>query len=94
MTSRINMRHPYGQTPKNTFTDFDWVRRHEKEVLEKYGECSIIVYNQEVIGVGATYAAAVEDAEAKLPSNIVEVTPVHEQLRHRQFSFGLLRRLT
>ncbi|MBX3064867.1 MAG: hypothetical protein KF726_17930 [Anaerolineae bacterium] len=26
-SSRIRMTHPYGQTPPNTFSDFDWVKR-------------------------------------------------------------------
>jgi len=51
-TPRIRMSHPYGQTPPNVFSDYDWVRRHEKELLEQYGECSIIVYKEQVIGVG------------------------------------------
>ncbi len=80
---RIRMGHPYGQTPPNTYTDFDWIRRHEQELLEKYGECSIIVYQQQVIGVGATYAAALEDAEKNLAPTTGEITPVHQWLAHR-----------
>jgi len=87
------MTHPYGETPKNVFTDFDWVRRHEKELLEKYGEVSVIVYKEEVLGVGETYEEAVADAEAKLPPEVDEVTPVHERLRFRELRVGLLRRL-
>lgn len=83
MSSRIKMTHAYGETPKSAFTDFDWVRRHEKELLEQYGECSIIVYQEEVLGIGSTYAEAVADAEAKLPPEVGEVTPVHERLRYR-----------
>lgn len=83
MSSRIKMSHAYGETPKNAFTDFDWVRRHEKELLEQYGECSIIVYKEQVLGVGATYEAAVDNAEANLPMEMGEVTPVHERLRYR-----------
>ncbi len=82
-TPRIRMRDLYGQTPPNVFSDFDWIRRHEKELLDKYGERSIIVYKKQVIGVGNTYAEAVEDAERRLPSDVAEVTPVHQQLRHR-----------
>jgi hypothetical protein len=84
MSSRIKMTHAYGETPKSAFTDFDWVRRHEKELLEQYGECSIIVYKEKVIGIGPTYAEAVTDAEAKLPLEVEEVTPIHERLTYRQ----------
>lgn len=82
-TPRIRMGHPYGQTPPNVYSDFDWIRRNEKELLEKYGECSIIVYKQRVLGVGPTYAAALEDAERNLPLDGGEVTPIHQWLRHR-----------
>ena len=90
MTSRIKMRHAYGETPKNAFTDFDWVRQHEKELLETYGECSLIVYKEQVLGIGATYDAALADAEAKLPSEVEEVTPIHERLRYRHPIFRVL----
>ncbi len=81
--SRIRMRDVYGQTPPTAFSDFDWIRRHEAELLERYGECSIIVYKEQVIGVGDTYAAALEDAERHLPPGGNEITPVHQELRHR-----------
>ena len=82
-SSRIRMRDRYGETPANVFSDFDWIHRHKAELLEKYGECSIIVFNQQVIGVGDTYSAALEDAERKLPPDSGEITPVHQELRHR-----------
>jgi hypothetical protein len=80
---RIRMGHPYGQTPPNVYSDFDWVHRHEKELLEKYGECSIIVYQQQVLGTGPTYAAALEDAERNLPPTLGEITSIHQWLQHR-----------
>lgn len=52
------MSSAYGETPANVFSDFDWIHLHEAELLEKYGECSIIVYKQPVVGVGATYDEA------------------------------------
>jgi len=81
--NRIRMGHAYGQTPSNIYSDFDWIRRHEQELLEKYGECSIIVFQQKVIGVGPSYAAALEDAERNLPSTTDEITPVHQWLAYR-----------
>jgi hypothetical protein len=80
---RIRMGHPYGQTPSNFYSDFDWIRRHEQALLKKYGECSIIVYQQRVIGVGTTYAAALEDAEKNAVSMAEDITPVHQWLRYR-----------
>ena len=83
-TPRIRMGHAYGEVAPNTFADFAWIRRNEKALLEKYGECSIIVYKEQVIGVGDTYQEAIEDAERNLPSDMGVVTPVHEWLHHRQ----------
>ena len=82
-SSRIRMRDPYGQTPPNVLSDFDWIRRHENELIEKYGERSIIVYREKVIGVGNLYAEALQDAEGNLPGDSPEITPVHQELRHR-----------
>jgi hypothetical protein len=81
--SRIRMRDVYGETPPNVYSDFDWIRRHEKELLEQYGERSIIVYREQVIGVGDSYTEALEDAEHNLPPDIAKITPVHQQLRDR-----------
>lgn len=81
--SRIRMGHPYGQTPVNVYSDFDWIRRHEAELLQEYGECSIIVYQQQIIGVGSTYAAALANAETNLPAATGEITPVHQWLHQR-----------
>lgn len=83
-SGRIRMGHPLGQTPPNVYSDFDWIRRNEKALLAQYGECSIIVYQQRVIGTGPTYAAALEDAERNLPPDADEITPVHDWLRDRR----------
>ena len=85
--SRIKMAHPHGQTPPNIYSDFDWIRRHEKELLEAYGECSIIVYQQQVLGVGETYEDALENVERNLPPDSGEVTPVHELIRKPMSTF-------
>jgi hypothetical protein len=37
-TPRIRLSHAKGETPPNTYADFDWVRRNEKQLLEQYGE--------------------------------------------------------
>jgi hypothetical protein len=79
------MSHHYGEkTPLNVFSDFDWSRLHEKELLEKYGECSVIVYEEQVIGVGATYDEALANAERNLPPDLGEITPIHRPIFHRQ----------
>lgn len=70
-SSRIQMSHPLGQTPPNVYSDFDWSRRHEKELLAQYGGCSIIIYREQVLGTGPTYAAVLEDAERNLPKEVL-----------------------
>jgi hypothetical protein len=82
-TKRIR-KQMYGEpTPPNIYSDFQWVGQHETELLEKYGECSIIVYKEQVIGTGKTYDEAVEDAERNLPPELDEVIPIHHRLRYR-----------
>jgi hypothetical protein len=83
-TSHIYMTHKYGETPANVFSDFDWIRLHENELLEQYGECSVIVYQQHVLGVGATYDDALKNAEHNLPPDSGDVTPVHEWICDRK----------
>lgn len=89
-TQRIRMTHHRDEpTPRNVFTDFDWIRQHQKALLEQYGECSIIVYQEKVIGVGQTYTEAVLDAERNLAPEIAQVTPVHQRLRQRNPFFRI-----
>ena len=83
-TSHIHMTHKYGETPANVFSDFDWIRLHEHELLEQYGECSVIVYQERVLGVGATYEDALQNAEHNLPFDTGDITPVHRRIFHRQ----------
>lgn len=83
-TSQIRMTHQYGETPTNVFSDFDWIHLHEQELLEKYGECSLIVYQQQVLGVGDTYESALQDAERNLPLEIGDITPVHRRIFYRK----------
>jgi hypothetical protein len=90
-THRIRMSYSRDEkTPPNIFTDHDWVRQHEKELLEQYGECSIIVYREKVIGVGKSYQEALEDAERNLPPDVTEITPIHEWLYRRHPFFRAL----
>ena len=86
-TSRIRLSYSRDEkTPPNIFSDHDWVRRNEKRLLDQYGERCIVVFNEEVLGVGDTYEAAVEDAEKNLAPEVDEVTPIVELL-HRRHPF-------
>jgi len=82
-TSRIRMTHKYGETPKNVFSDFEWIFENKKELIEKFGECHVIVYQEKVLGVGATYQEALENAERDLPPDMGEITPVHHWVGYR-----------
>ena len=83
-SSRIRMTDPEGQRmASNVPTDYDWIHYHRDELLKKYGECSIIVYKEQVIGVGDSYKVALEDAERNLPPDSPEITPVYQILWHR-----------
>jgi hypothetical protein len=86
----IHQGFPRGQTPPHVFTDFEWIRRHEAELLAKYGEGSILVFHQRVIGSGKTYQAALDDARQRLADEPGEFYPVHQWLRQRP-AFTLVR---
>lgn len=91
--SRIRMGLRYGETPPNLFSDLNWIRQNETELLAKYGESSILVYQQRVIGVGATYQDAIAAAENNLPDTEGEITPVHQWLRARKTRIGVIRKV-
>ena len=90
-TSHIKMSYEYGEKiPPNIYTDHDWVREHEHELLEKYGECSILVYKEQIVGVGDTYQAAIADAERRIAPDAGIITPHHVRLFHRHSFFRVL----
>ena len=83
-TSRIRLSYSREEvTPANLFTDHDWFRQNQKDLLAKYGECFIVIFHEEVIGVGDSYEAAVQSAEASLPPGDFSITPIVELLRPR-----------
>ena len=81
--SRIKTDHVYGEVYPNVFSDFDWAHEHHEELLEQYGECVILVYQQRVIGVGKTQAEAIQAAECNLPPEVTQVTPITQYLYRR-----------
>ena len=83
-TSRIRLSYSRDEeTPANLFTDHDWFRQHQDDLLAKHGECFLVIYHEKVIGVGDTYETAVQAAEANLPPGDSEITPMVELLRER-----------
>jgi hypothetical protein len=90
-TPRIRLSHAKGETPPNSYSDFDWVRQNEKQLLAQYGEGILIVYEKRVLGTGQTYQEAVEDAERNLAPEIGTVTPIMAFLHDRRHPFSRLR---
>lgn len=83
-TPRIKAGHaPNEPTPRNIMTDHEWVRQHENELRERYGEVFVVVYQQQVYGVGRTYREALNDAEAHLPADMTEIVVMVESLHCR-----------
>ncbi len=82
--SRIRLGHADGEVAPNTWSDFDWVHDHEKELLAQYGESIILVYQQQVIGVGHTIDEVLANAEQNLDPSVREVTPITCFLHQRQ----------
>jgi hypothetical protein len=82
--SRIKLSHEYGEVVPNHYPDFAWAKEHEKELFKTYGRCCILVYQKEVIGVGATLNDAIEDAEQNLPPDSGVITPIMTTLYEKQ----------
>lgn len=82
-TSRIRMGHEPGEVAPNTWNDFSWARLHHEELLEKYGTCVALIYQQRVIGTGVTYDEALADAEQHLPAAAHDITPIVYLINHR-----------
>lgn len=80
MSSRIRTSHPAGHTPPNVFSDHDWIRRHQQALIEEYGEVFIVVYKEQVLGIGDTRDEAIENAERNLPDDVEFVTPLVDRL--------------
>src|SRR5689334_22678171 len=81
--SRIRTSHQDGEVAPNTWRDFDWVHENEAKLLEQYGECVLLVYNEHVIGHGATIEEAIAQAEQTVPQSMTDVTPITHFLQHR-----------
>lgn len=82
-TSHIRLSHRPGEVSPNTWSDFKWVHDHEDELLQRYGECVLLVYQEQVIGKGSTIEIALAEAEQTLLRLETEVTPITYFLHQR-----------
>jgi hypothetical protein len=80
---RVRVWHHEGEVSPNTWADFEWIRQHRKELLEQYGECMLLVFNQQVTGTGQSLEEAEANAERNAPPEPPEITPVLYLLAHR-----------
>jgi hypothetical protein len=77
MSSRIKTGFtPEERMPANMPADFAWLKANRDTILEKYGSCLVVVFEQQVLGVGQTYAEALANAEKNLPALPEIITPI------------------
>ena len=92
--SQIRMSYLAGETPDNFFPDYDWIKQNKASLLEKYGEASILVYKQRVVGFGRSYFDAISNAEVTTRDQDDIITPVHYHLTRNPYRIGHVRRKT
>jgi hypothetical protein len=81
---RIRTSRQYTEpTPEHIFEDHDWVQSHHDALLQKYGECFLMVYNKQVIATGKTEEEAVQNAEANLSDQIERIQLMPEWIGQR-----------
>lgn len=68
--------------PDNHLADHQWWRVQFDSLLARYGDCFVVIFNEEVIGTGPTYQAAIENAEQNplWQDKDVTITPVVERV--------------
>jgi hypothetical protein len=77
--------------PENIFPDFEWVAENRITLYEKYGDCVVVVYQKEVIGVGKTYSDALANAEGNLADDVELITAIQKYIGN-PYSIGTFRR--
>lgn len=90
--SQIRMSYQAGETPENFFPDYNWIKQNKVSLLEKYGEASILVYEQRVVGFGRSYFDAIANAEMTTRDKDDVITPVHYHLTRNLYRIGHVRR--
>jgi hypothetical protein len=90
MSSRIQIAFPKDEPmPANIFPDFQWFREHRLELFKKHGSCVVVIYKQEIIGMGKTSKEALANAEAHLADDVELITPIVEYVSN-PYRIGLL----
>ena len=73
---RIVTNHKGDEAYPNVWVDFEWAAENRQALLNEYGECIVLIFQKEVVGVGQTLQAAEEDAERRLPPEADQITPI------------------
>lgn len=81
MSSRIKTAFAKDEPlPENIFPDLDWVSDNRLELYKKHGSCVVVVYYQEIIGLGQTRQEALNDVKSHLADDVELITPVIEYI--------------
>jgi hypothetical protein len=90
VTIKTSYQHhePLGE---NFAADLDWVNARRIELYEQYGDCVLLVYRGEIIGVGTGVREAKADAEQRLSDKDGIITPLVKYLS-APYRIGVYRR--
>jgi hypothetical protein len=78
---------------ENFPADLEWVNARRLELYEQYGDCVLLVYHGEIIGVGAGVREATADAEQRLSDKEGIITPL-VKYQSSPYRIGVYRRKT
>lgn len=93
MSSRLKTSYAKEEPiPANMPADFEWVKKNRDSLVEKYGACLIVIYQQEVLGTGETYAEAIANAEKNLLASPEVITPIVKPIGYGSFRLRQVRR--
>lgn len=65
-------------TPKSYFEGMSWIRANRRQLVEQYGDCYIVVYNEKVLATGQTYQEAMSNAENDAPIELEGVAIAYD----------------
>lgn len=83
-TRRLRTGGPAGEPiPRQIIEDHEWVQDHRDELIEQYGQCYLIVYKQQVLGIGRTHDEALDNAEKNLSPEIDDLPVMVEWIGRR-----------
>lgn len=93
MSSRLKVSFPQGEKlPPNFANDYAWFKENRNALSEKYGSAVVVVYENQLLAVGATYQEALSNAENNLPDSPEIITPIVEFIGNNTFRLRKVRR--